>query len=48
MGSDAVYTDERLDPPWDRRRDCIDCEASNPADAPCCWRCGGLLEGDDA
>ena len=44
MSSD-VYYDDRLEP-FNRRSDCIDCEASNPANAPCCWRCGGTLEGD--
>ena len=28
------------------RSDCVDCDASNPAEAPCCWRCGGTLEVD--
>ena len=25
------------------RSDCVECDASNPADAACCWRCGGDL-----
>ena len=27
-----------------RRSDCTDCGRSNPAEAPCCWKCGGNLE----
>jgi len=26
------------------RSDCTDCGRSNPAEAPCCWKCGGTLE----
>jgi uncharacterized paraquat-inducible protein A len=44
--SDSVYRDGRLPSPWDYRSDCVDCQASNPHDAPCCWRCGGELEVD--
>jgi len=46
MTDDDVYHIDRLGSPWSRRSDCVECEASNPADAPCCWRCGGTLEVD--
>lgn len=48
MAQSGVYYDDALPTPWSRRSDCAECGASNPADAPCCWRCGGALEVDDA
>ena len=32
--------------PFAVRSDCVECEVSNPAHAPCCWRCGGELRVD--
>lgn len=40
---DGVYIDDRFFGPWKYRSDCVDCDASNPSDAPCCGRCGGVL-----
>ena len=45
MSSSAAYTAWRG--VFGTRRDCSDCGKSNPADAPCCWDCGGDLEGAD-
>jgi len=41
----GTYRADGLDP-FSTRSDCVECEVSNPAHAPCCWRCGGELRVD--